>query len=62
VPVSELPAAMADVVRFLPSTALADVLRESLAGTGMWPGSSWWVLAAWAVATPTLAATTFRWW
>lgn len=57
----ELPGALRAVSHALPSTALADVLRESLAGGGDHPGLSWMVLAAWALAMPALAARTFRW-
>jgi ABC-2 type transport system permease protein len=62
VPLSELPGPMADVVRFLPSTALADLLRDTLGGNAVQPGLSWVVLAVWAVVTPLAAARTFRWW
>ena len=61
IPLDELPGPLADVSRHLPSAALADVLREALAGTGSDPARSWIVLAAWAVVTPAIAATTFRW-
>jgi hypothetical protein len=42
---------------------LADVLRESLVGSGAGtqPGTSWIVLGAWAVGAPIVAALTFRW-
>lgn len=61
IPLDELPGPLADVAGYLPSAALADVLRESLAGTGVDPTRSWLVLAAWAVITPIAAAITFRW-
>lgn len=61
IPLDELPGPLADAAGFLPSAALADVLREVLAGTGMDPARSWIVLGAWAVAAPVIAAVTFRW-
>lgn len=52
--------AFAAVARLLPSTALAVALHH-LAGTGTAaPLESWVVLAAWAVATPVVAARSFR--
>jgi hypothetical protein len=48
------------VARALPSGALADVLHASLGG-GSVPGRAWLVLAAWAVASPVVAALRFRW-
>lgn len=61
IPLDELPGPLADVAGYLPSAALADVLRDALAGTGVDPTRSWIVLAAWAVVTPVIAAVTFRW-
>lgn len=61
IPLDELPGPLADAAGFLPSAALADVLREALAGTGVDPARSWIVLGAWAVAAPVIAAVTFRW-
>lgn len=61
IPLDELPGPLGDAASFLPSAALADVLRESLAGTGVDVARSWIVLAAWAIAAPVLAALTFRW-
>jgi len=60
IPFSKLPGVLADVARLLPSGALADVLRETLAHAGDRPGTSWLVLAAWAVASPLLARRLFR--
>jgi len=60
-PLSSLPAPMADVARLLPSTALAELLHNTLtAGPGPSP-EAWIVLAVWALAAPGLAAVTFRW-
>ncbi len=61
IPFTKLPGALRAVARSLPSGALADVLRESLAGLGDRPGTSWIVLAAWAVVTPAVARRVFRW-
>jgi len=61
IPFGELPGALRTVAHLLPSGALADVLREALAGAGTRPGASWAVLGAWATATPLLAAWLFRW-
>lgn len=60
VPVDELPAAMQDVARVLPSGALAEVLRASLSEIGGANALSWLVLGAWAIITPIVAARLFR--
>ena len=60
VPGSELPGAMESAIQWLPPQALASALSEALAGGNT--GSHWWVLAAWATATPVVAARRFRWW
>lgn len=60
VPVDELPGPLRPVALALPSGALADVLREVLGGAGERPGTSWLVLAAWAVLLPLVARRTFR--
>jgi ABC-2 type transport system permease protein len=61
IPFEELPGPLADAARLLPSGALADVLRDALVGGADRPGTSWIVLGSWAVATPVVAALTFRW-
>ncbi|MFM8825582.1 MAG: ABC transporter permease [Actinomycetota bacterium] len=61
IPVSSLPAPLRAVAELLPSSALADVVRDALTGSGNQPGSSWVVLAVWAVVTPAVAARSFRW-
>jgi len=61
IPFTKLPEGIRAVAYALPSAALADVLREALAHAGVHPGVSWTVLAAWAVATPCIAAATFKW-
>jgi ABC-2 type transport system permease protein len=61
IPFSELPGGISAVAKALPSGALADVLRDALAGGAARPGTSWLILAIWAVVTPALAARLFRW-
>ncbi len=61
IPMSSLPGPLRTVCEYLPSSALADVMRDSLTGAGNRPGLSWVVLAAWAVIAPVTAARTFRW-
>jgi ABC-2 type transport system permease protein len=61
VPLAEMPAALRAVAELLPPAALADALAGSTSGTAWSQGRDWAVLAAWAVAAPVLAATTFRW-
>ena len=60
VPFDELPGPLRAVALALPSGALSDVLRECLAAAGERPGTSWAVLAAWAVASPLVARRLFR--
>ena len=61
IPFGKLPGGLRSAAHVLPSGALADVLRDALAGAGTDPGLSWAVLAAWAVVAPALAARLFRW-
>ena len=61
IPFDELPGVLADVSPYLPSGALADVVRDALVGSSTQAGTSWIVLGAWAVGAPVLAALTFRW-
>jgi ABC-2 type transport system permease protein len=61
IPFDELPGPLADISPYLPSGALADVMRESLVGASTQAATSWIVLGVWAVAAPLLAAFTFRW-
>ena len=60
VPLSELPAGLADVSKALPAAPLAEVLTGSLGGAGV---ATWaWVsLTAWAVLAPLAAVLLFRW-
>lgn len=61
IPLDELPESASTVSRYLPSGALADLLRDSLVGGGSDIGRAWTVLVIWAVAAPAVAAATFRW-
>ena len=60
IPFDELPAPLRSVALILPSGALADVLRDSLTGAGNRPGTSWIVLAVWALVAPLVARRLFR--
>jgi len=60
IPFTKLPVGLRVVARSLPSGALADVLREALAGDGDRPRVSWPTLCCWAVAMPLLARKWFR--
>ena len=60
-PLDKLPQVMRDVSKFLPTSAMSDVLRDTLMSSGVNTGTSWLVLTSWAIATPLLAAKTFRW-
>ena len=61
IPFGKLPGGLRSAAHVLPSGALADVLRDALAGAGTDPTQSWLILAAWAVVAPALAARLFRW-
>lgn len=61
VPLSHLPALLEPLARVLPAAALADVLRSALKARPSISPSDAISLVAWAVVTPILAATTFRW-
>lgn len=61
IPIEELPDSAANAARYLPSGALADLLRDALVGGGTDVSRSWLVLAVWAVVAPTVTAATFRW-
>ncbi len=61
IPFAKLPGPIAAVAKALPSGALADVLRETLAHGGVRPGTSWVILGAWAVVAPAAATRLFRW-
>jgi ABC-2 type transport system permease protein len=60
IPFDELPGALRTAATVLPSGALADVLREALSDSGVRVGTSWIVLALWALVSPLLARRLFR--
>ena len=60
IPLAELPDALRTVAEALPSSALVDLVTAAFDGTAG-PARAWLVLAGWAVATPIVAAKTFRW-
>lgn len=61
IPLDELPTAARAVARALPSGALAEAVRGTLAEGAEVPGRAWAVLAAWAIAAPIAATRLFRW-
>jgi ABC-2 type transport system permease protein len=61
IPVDSLPGPLATVAPWLPSGALASVLRDASIGAGVDAGTLG-CLAAWAVVAPLTAARRFRWW
>ena len=61
VPLSHLPGLLVPLARILPAAALADVLRSVLHVKPSLPVSSALILLAWSVASPVLAAVSFRW-
>ena len=61
IPFAKLPGPVAAVAKALPSGALADVLRQTLAHSGVRPGTSWLILGAWAIVAPAAATRLFRW-
>lgn len=60
IPRDSLPGGLGSVARWLPSTALADLLRTSFAGVGA-VATPLVVLVAWGVVAPAIAARRFRW-
>jgi ABC-2 type transport system permease protein len=61
IPLSKFPSGVADVVRYLPSAALADGLRGVLALHSDVPWRDLLTLLAWAVVALPAAARWFRW-
>lgn len=60
-PLEELPGAVQAVARLLPSAALASLLQGALRAGESVDAGPWFVLLAWAVVLPPLAARCFRW-
>jgi ABC-2 type transport system permease protein len=61
VPLSQLPMGLRVIAEVLPPAALADALAGATAGTTWAQTRDWIVLVVWAIATPVVAASTFRW-
>ncbi len=55
-----MPGWLQAVVKLLPSTALAELLRSGFSGTSG-AGWAWACLITWALGTPVLASRLFRW-
>jgi ABC-2 type transport system permease protein len=63
-PIDHLPDALRPIASLLPATALADLLRISLASAAPAPGAagtSAAILAAWAIGAAALTVRAFRW-
>ncbi len=60
-PIDHLPAALADVARLLPASALSDAMRIALGGQSGDALAPLALLAVWGVALSALAARYFRW-
>lgn len=56
---AELPSWLQSVVKWLPSTALAELFRTGLDGAAG-PSWAWSTLLVWSIASPVLAVRTFR--
>lgn len=60
IPLAELPGALQAVAESLPASALVDLVTAAFDGRDG-PARAWLVLAGWALASPVVAARTFRW-
>ncbi len=61
VPLSRFPNTFRTVVRLLPSTALAEIIRGALSVGSSIPSQAWIVLTVWAIGSVLAAKTLFRW-
>ncbi len=61
IPFDQMPGPIGAIGRLLPSGALSQLLQSTLRDGAPSAGSSWLVLAIWAVAAPVAAARFFRW-
>jgi ABC-2 type transport system permease protein len=61
IPFDRMPGPIGSLGKVLPSGALSQVLQSTLRAGAPAAGSSWIVLAAWAIVMPILAAMFFRW-
>ena len=60
IPLDEFPGPLRVLAEGLPGAALTDLVTAAFSGDGA-PARAWIVLTLWAVATPVIAARTFRW-
>jgi ABC-2 type transport system permease protein len=60
-PLSHLPAPLADLAQILPAAALTDALRAAMTNGAAFPTSPLIVLAIWAVVILAIAIRTFKW-
>ena len=61
IPRDSLPGVVGNAAQFLPSTALADLLRTTMNNDGAALLTPFIVLGVWAVLAPAIAAKRFRW-
>lgn len=61
VPLDRFPSGLRAVVRFLPSTALAEIVRGALTVGEVIPTRAWIVLTVWALGSVVAARRWFRW-
>ena len=61
IPFDQMPGPIGALGRLLPSGALSQLLQSTLRDGAPSAGSSWLVVALWAVAAPVAAARFFRW-
>ena len=60
IPLDEFPGPLRTIAQALPGSALTDLVTAAFGDVAA-PGRAWLVLGAWAIATPLVAAKTFRW-
>jgi ABC-2 type transport system permease protein len=61
VPVSRLPAPLADFAQLLPATALTQALQSTMTNGSPFPATPLIILAIWAIVILLVAARTFKW-
>jgi ABC-2 type transport system permease protein len=61
IPTASLPSPIGPIAHWLPSSALAEALRDSLVGSMAPAPITWFVLVAWLTAGVLIARRTFRW-
>ena len=61
IPIDSLPGPLATLAQWLPSTALADLLRSTMNGDNNALLTPFIVLGVWAICAPAIAARRFRW-